>query len=75
MSDPRVDLKLFVVGESSGDPDEWSGLCCRVVLLAESPEAAARMALEAAGIDRPVYEVGADVPRIVSINIPSRSFP
>ncbi len=36
-------LKLFVVGESSGNPDEWRSPCGDAIVIAESAESALRM--------------------------------
>jgi hypothetical protein len=36
-------LRLFVVGESSGDPADWSEYPCRAYVIAGSAEEAVRM--------------------------------
>lgn len=38
------ELRLFVVGESSGDPAEWSPYSCRCLVFAENAEAAKELA-------------------------------
>jgi hypothetical protein len=42
MSDPK--LKLFVVGESSGDPSTWSQWTVKTLVVAETAVDALRMA-------------------------------
>ena len=37
-------LKLFVVGESSGDPAEWRTIYHRAIVAAHNPEEAAKLA-------------------------------
>jgi hypothetical protein len=49
-------LKLFVVGEESGDPDEWHESRRRVLVFAESAEQA-RGACHAMYLGKPVCEV------------------
>lgn len=56
MSDERKDLKLYVVGESSGDPDEWIDLRPErvFVMAANAPEA---LSIADRGKGYPVSEV------------------
>jgi len=43
MSDPKPQLKLFVVGESSGLPSQWSDWSTKAFVIAESGEQALEM--------------------------------
>lgn len=40
---PKPKLKLYVVGEASGDPSEWSGFSARTLVFARSAKEAGRM--------------------------------
>ena len=43
MNDPQFELKLFVVGESSGDPADWGDWTERIFVIAKDPDSALRM--------------------------------
>ena len=53
-------LKLFVVGESSGNPDDWHAFGGYSLVLAMSPEEATRLAG-----DYPAVEVSLDKSRLL----------
>jgi hypothetical protein len=55
-------LKLFVVGTSSGNPDEWSEYGNRALVLATSPEEALSMV----DFSSAVAEVKTDKPCVLS---------
>jgi hypothetical protein len=57
-------LKLYVVGERSGNPADWPILCHRAYVVAHSPEEA--LAIANMG-DEPVAEVTPDEPMVLII--------
>jgi hypothetical protein len=60
---PRPRLKLFVLGEESGDPDDWSKYGDRAFVMAETSEQA--LALHDRFSNGPVAEVCPSEPRIL----------
>ncbi len=64
----RKSLKLFVLGESRGDPGHWSEWGARVFVLAESSE----QALSMVDFTNSVAEVSAEGPCIICRDQPIR---
>ena len=56
-------MKLYVVGESSGKPEDW-GNYCRYIVLAYSAEEAAEMA---GSPNDQVAEIDTDEPQILAL--------
>ena len=54
MSDPKPELRVFVVGELSGDPADWSELTGRTFVIAASEEEALALAPDCPQFVRPV---------------------
>lgn len=48
MSERKGPLKVFVVGESSTDPEKWAEYGARAIVLAHSPEEASELLAERA---------------------------
>jgi hypothetical protein len=44
MSDEQPKLQLYVVGESSGNPDDWSEYGSRMIVIAAGKEEACKLA-------------------------------
>jgi hypothetical protein len=40
LNEKRPELKIYVVGETSGNPEDWSEFGSRKIVIAESPEQA-----------------------------------
>lgn len=59
----NAELKLFVVGESSGNPDDWSEFGGYELVIARGPQEAMEMAVSPG----PATEVSFDKPRVLSI--------
>jgi len=56
-------LKLYVVGERSGNPADWPVECARAYVVARDPEEA--RALARMGDDEPVAEVAPEEPMVL----------
>jgi hypothetical protein len=61
-------LRLLVVGESSGDPDEWSEWPNRALVIAGSPEEALALMGDRAGENSGVTEILFDKAAVLSVD-------
>jgi hypothetical protein len=58
-------LKLYIVGERSGNPADWSIECYRAYVIARSPEEA--LAVAGMGDDEPVAEIIPEEPMVLVV--------
>ena len=61
-------LKLYVVGEHSGDPDNWSEWGARAIVVAHDPKEAASMV----DFSYTATEISLDKPQVLMIETPHK---
>lgn len=62
LENEKKELKLFVVGESSANPETWDGSMPWAIVIAHNADEATSLARDASG---PAVEIVLDKPRII----------